>query len=378
MNILIDASCLMKELTGVGVYTLHFLDALFKIDSGNVFHLFFNAMKGELPLMTRSLPGQVTIRRRRFPGKLLLEHWRHFRWPTIETLAGSGPVDVFHSPNFLYQPSACGNVVTTVHDVAFLKSTSYGSRYAGGYHRELLAEHITRARHIITCSGAVRKDLLDLFNLDESRVTVIYHGIDPEFHGTDDPEAVHHRLQKAGYPDRYILSVGTVEPRKNFPFLIRAFHKAMRDCENTRLVIVGRHAEGAPEILRLIRELHLEDRVVLPGYVPGFLLPDLYRGADLCLFPSWDEGFGIPPIEAAACGAPIAVSDIPVFHEILGDAALFFPLDDVETCAAWICRIVQDEAFAAARRESGRLLPGRYSWDEAARKHLKVYEAAAT
>ncbi len=377
MKILIDASCLMKELTGVGVYTQHFLDALFKIDFENTFNLFFNAMKGELPLMTRSISERVTIRRRRFPGKLLLEHWRRFRWPTIEILAGSGSVDIFHSPNFLYQPSTCRNVVTTVHDVAFLKSATYGARYAGSYHRDLLKENIMRARHIITVSGAVRNDLIDLFDLEESRVTVIYHGIDPEFHETDDPEEVRHRLRKAGYPEHYILSVGTIEPRKNFPFLVRAFHKAMRDCGSIRLVIVGRHAEGAPEILRLIHELNLEDRVMLPGYVPGFLLPDLYRGADLCLFPSWDEGFGIPPIEAAACGAPIAVSDIPVFHEILDDAALYFPLDEVDTCAAWIRQAVQDADFTAIRRESGRLLPGRYSWDEAARKHLRVYEAAA-
>lgn len=367
----------MKELTGVGVYTQHFLTELLAIDHDNHYHLFFNALKGDVPLITRSLRPNATFTRRRIPGKLLLEIWRRWQRPTIEELARSNQVDVFHSPNFLYQPSRCRNIVSTVHDIAFLKSGQYGSRYAGKYHRVLLLQHLERARSIIACSNSVKSDLVNMLSISEERISVIHHGIDPQFLEPRDLSATRARLKRAGYPDRYIVSVGTLEPRKNYPLLLEGFSRIAPEFPDLKLVIVGRHADGLVSVSRQIRDLHLDDRVMLPGYVTGDLLPDLYRGACVSVFSSWDEGFGIPPLESIACGTPVVVSDIPVFHETLGDAALYFSLTDLDSLELWLKKVMTDSHFMSLRREIGLKHVERYSWKEAAQKHQRVYENAS-
>jgi len=145
------------------------------IKSENYFTLFMNALKGKTPQIT--LEDNFKVVRRHIPGKMLLEIWRRFRWPLIETLANSRNADIFHSPNFFYQATQCKRIVVTIHDLAFLKETNYGSRYSGKYHRETLLKRLSDITKIIVVSNTVKHDVLELCKVPEEKIEVIHHGL---------------------------------------------------------------------------------------------------------------------------------------------------------------------------------------------------------
>jgi len=140
-----------------------------------------NAMRGPTPGGPLLSSQNVNIIRRRIPGKLLLEFWNRGTWPRIEQLSGKGGFDLFHSPNFLYQPSNTKRVVATVHDLAFVKNQTYGSRYSGKYHRETLQRNLVRADRLIVVTHAVKADLHTLYSIPNKKIRVIHHGLDPHF-----------------------------------------------------------------------------------------------------------------------------------------------------------------------------------------------------
>jgi glycosyltransferase involved in cell wall biosynthesis len=373
VHILIDTSCLMKELTGIGVYTRNLLQALIPLDTAVDYTLFMNALKGPTPEGSLLSNQNVHVIRRHIPGKLLLELWTHCTWPKIEKLTGKGRFDLFHSPNFLYQPSNTKRVVTTVHDLAFVKKQTYGSRYSGKFHRETLERNLHRADKIIVVTHAVKRDLNTLYSISQEKIRVIHHGLDPRFRQSDDLAETKVLLKRAGYPEHYILSVGTIEPRKNFPILIKAFSSLVKLRPELHLVIAGRYAENLKEIERTIRRLHLEDKVIMPGYIGMEVLIGLYKAADLAVFPSWEEGFGFPPLEAAACGVPVIASDIPAHREVLGDAVEYFkPHEDLELKNRLV-QLIENEELKEELRLKGLKKAELYSWAEAARQHLDVY-----
>ncbi|MBN1354844.1 glycosyltransferase family 4 protein [bacterium] len=374
MKILIDASCLMKELTGIGVYTRNLMEALIPLDPEAQYTLLMNAAKGPTPSGFIRENANARIVRRRIPGKLLLESWRRYKWPQIEWLSGTRSYDLFHSPNFIYQPSGIERIVATVHDLAFIKRTDYGSRYSGRYHRDTLRQNLARANRIVAVSDTVKSDIQQLFSIDPDRIRVIHHGLHRRFMPADDIPAVKQRLQKQGYPASYILSVGTIEARKNYPVLIEAFSRFSRLHPHIPLIIAGQFAGSLKDVERRIRQLKLENKVILPGYVAFETLTDLYNGADLAVFPSWEEGFGFPPLEAAACGAPVLASDIPAHREMLGDSIVYFHPEDRDGLSHQLVRMIEDETMTADIRRTALEKARSYTWDAAAKRHLEVYQ----
>lgn len=372
MEILIDASSLMKELTGVGIYLYNLLEKVITLDTSVRFTIFLNALKGQTPHFPWENANNVKIVRKRIPGKMLLEWWRRGLSPCVETLSGCKP-DIFHSPNFFYQKSFTPRIVTTLHDLAFFKRENYGGRYSGRFHREMILRNIKKIDHYIVPSEVVKQDLMVLLKIPEKSISVIRHGINPVFsirEHTIDNEKISHNLL---FPNRYVLTVGTIEPRKNMPLLIQAFRKTASLYPDIHLVIVGKPAEGMDELLEAIDSANLSDRTHLLGYVPLEILVDLYRRAILAVFPSWDEGFGFPPLEALACGAPVLVSDIPVHREILGEAAAYFEPDNLRDLEDMlISALEKPESFIMKKAEAQRQTR-LYSWDQAAAQHLEVY-----
>lgn len=372
MIVLFDGSCLMKELTGIGVYVRDLLEHMIPMDSTIQYVVFMNALKDRTPRFSWEAAPHVRIVRRRIPGKLLLELWRRNAPPAIETLAGCRP-DLFHSPNFLYQRTRRTPVLTTIHDLAFLKRTGYGSRYAGRFHRETLVKNIQRARHCIVVSRTVADDLQQLCGIDRSRITVIHHGLNPVFKPLL-PGAPRH-TSPGGIPAKFLLTVGSVEPRKNIPVLVRSFGRIAADDPDLHLVIAGRRADGIPDVDTAVREAGISDRVIITGYIGLDELVSLYQHALAAVFPSWEEGFGFPALEALACGTPVLASDIPVHREILGDAVWFFEPDSIEALETELRNVLSSPEIRTARRDSGLQRAGEYSWTSAAKKHLAVYRS---
>lgn len=372
MEILIDASSLMKELTGVGTYLYHLLNNMIVMDNSVQYTLFLNAFKGQTPRFIWENAENVRIVRKHIPGKILLELWRRGLPPTIETLADSSP-SIFHSPNFFYQKSRASHVVATLHDLAFLKRTKYGGRYSGDYHRETLLRNIEKIDYCIVPCEAVKEDLITLLKIPEASISVIQHGINPVFSSACQSNNPNESVRQNQFPDRYILTVGTIEPRKNFPLLVQAFQKVALFEPDLHLIIAGKSADGLNDLLQAIEDVSLGDRIHLVGYVTLDVLVELYRKAVLAVFPSWDEGFGFPPLEALACGASVLASAIPVHQEILGDAALYFEPDSINDLEDLLIHALQKpESFVMKKMEAQRQIR-LYSWEQAAAKHLEVY-----
>jgi len=364
----------MKELTGIGIYTRNLLEEMIPLDVSIQYTLFMNASKGPNPRNTTFQLDNVSLIRRRIPGKLLLECWRRVQYPKIEKLAGAKNCHIFHSPNFLYQPSYIKKVVTTVHDLTFLKNKNYGSKYSGAYHRDTLLENLNRASRIIVVSETVRNDLISICNIPADKVRVVRHGLDQRYRSSTDMQSVKKRLQQKGYPDRYILSVGTLESRKNFPMLIDAFSGIAANQPDLFLVIVGRFTEEVRVIEKKIQHLKLKDKVIMPGYIESALLIDLYQGAQLTVFPSWEEGFGFPPLEAAACGVPVVASDISAHREVLKDSALYFSHNNVNQLIEIVINLLMDENQKTRYTKAGLERAELYSWTEAAQEHINIYK----
>jgi glycosyltransferase involved in cell wall biosynthesis len=378
MHILIDASCLLKELTGIGVYARHLLENMIPMDPEINYTLFLNALKGPIPDYSFFGYPHVKTVRRHYPGKLLLESWRTLDIPRIDLLARARNVDIFHSPNFLYQPVRCNHIVATVHDIAFLKKMDYGSRYSGQYHRETLQKNLGYASRIIVVSGAVKSDLIEYCRIKEDIIRVIQHGVNPRFKPTDDRKLAKEKLRQKGFPDKFLLSVGTVEPRKNFSTLISAYAALITKYPDLKLVVAGKLAEAKKEVDVLIRTFGLEGRVHFLGYIEDDLLAILYASAEISVFPSWDEGFGLPLIEAAASGSAVLASDIAAHREVLGESGLFFPPTDCTQLIYLLEQILQKPALQKEYREKALKRALLFSWEKAARHHLAVYRELDT
>lgn len=376
MNVLIDASSLMKELTGIGVYVRELLDHMIPLDSSINYTVFLNALKGQTPRFAWDQLPNVRVVRRRFPGKVLLELWRHNSLPTIEKLAGVKP-DLFHSPNFYYQTSRATKKVATVHDLAFMKRSGYGGRYSGQYHRETLLKNLDEIHHFTVVSASVKLDLMEICQIPSDRISVIHHGMNPVFRPGAVTDSGSSTRNIIGYPNRYILSVGTIEPRKNLPHLVQAFDRFADRSPDMHLVIAGRFADGIGELEQAVERSSHSDRISLHGYVSFDTLLKLYQGAAATVFPSWDEGFGFPPLEAAACGVPVLASDIPVHREILGDTAWFFQPDSVDALVEEMTRCFNDDKGRQQRLQTGLNRARMFSWKSAAQRHIDLYRSIA-
>jgi glycosyltransferase involved in cell wall biosynthesis len=373
MHVLFDASSLMKNISGVGVYALNLVANFLKAPSDVSFHFFLNALKGRSPECFQQAPPLTRITRRRLPGKVLLEVWKRWNWPKIEDLAREAQADIFHSPNFLYQPTRIKRIITTIHDVAFLKAPTYGSRYAGQFHRQTLMRNLAAAASIITVSQSVKRDIINLCKVEPGKITVIPNGVDPRFEPARDPDSIRKQLGLQGYPSDFILSVGTLEPRKNFPSLVHAFASITKKLPDWKLLIAGQYAEDRDRIKQTISDCGLGGKVILTGYIEMAFLIRLVQAARLAVFPSWDEGFGIPPLEAIACGVPVVASDIPVHREILQDAVFYSDAVTPNSLSETIMMALEDSAMKEIRRQKGLELVHRFSWAESARLHLELY-----
>ncbi len=375
MHVLIDASSLLKELTGIGVYTYHLLEEIASMDPSVSFTVFLNALKNPTPYHPAFSSQSINVVRRRFPGKLLLELWRRFPWPTIDSLAHVTDVDVFHSPNYFYQPSCARHVVATVHDLAFFKRADYGARYSGQYHRQMLPKTLSKASKIIAISNAGKKDIKDYFNIPDEKIEVIHLGLSKEFLTPGPTEENKRVLMAKGFPEKYLLSVGTIEPRKNFPVLIEAFAELRKQMPDLHLVLAGRFAEDIQNLRRIITEFNLTSHVHFTGYVDLNVLVKLYSCAMISIFPSWDEGFGLSPLEAIAAGSNVIASDIAAHREVLGDTCYFFTPTDPFQLALLIRKLIASADIRERQRRAGSERVKSFTWRETARKHLEIYRS---
>jgi len=292
----------------------------------------------------------------------------------LPNLLNENRIDIYHGTNYSLPLFAKTKMVLTIFDmISFLSSKWYKSisRYRV---QKLLNLSAKRADKIITGSENSKKDIVNILGIPEEKIKVIYIGVDEEYKIINDQSKLNFVKAKYSISKKFILHVGSMNPRKNIPRLIEAYGKLpMQLLKEYRLVLVGEKGWRSNEILAKIEQLGLKNSVIFTGLVEDDDLPLLMNEASLLAFPSLYEGFGIPPLEAMACGVPVVASNASSIPEVVGDAALLFDPYNVEEMTALICEVLTDEELRDDLVKRGFEHMKHFSWEKAAQETLAVY-----
>lgn len=366
VRIAIDASTISTQ-GGPRTYVLGLLEALLRIDRENEYIVFYND-----PVHLGRFPA---AREMVLPGKNPLTRlWReHVLLPLA---CKRERVDILHCPKSAIPYFAPCPVVVTLHDLIPIKHPETEKLAARIYWRLQIPIAARRSAFIITDSEHARQEIMADFRVAPEKIRAIMLGFDPAMIESRDAAAGAAVRGKYGLPADYILYVGTIQPRKNLDTLIEAFSLLKgKGAFAGKLVIVGRKGWLYDRLFSRIRELNLDGEVVFTGFVPDGELPFIYDGARVFVYLSLFEGFGLPPLEAMACGVPVITSNTTSLPEVVGDAGIAVPPMAVEEVAAALLRVLENEETATAMREQGRRRAKSFSWEAAARETLDIYKA---
>jgi len=299
---------------------------------------------------------------------------RHFLGLSMDRFFAG--VDLFHATEHLLPRLSSIRTVFTLHDLIFLFHPETHKPLNRWFLTLMMPRFLRAADAIIAVSECTKRDAIRFYGIPEENITVIYEGVNPRFRPVG-PEAMAAVRARYDLPEHFILYVGTIEPRKNLTVLLEAFSNLQSAICNLHLVFVGKKGWLYEGFFRRLRELGLEDRVIFTGYVPDEDLPAIYSAAELFVFPSLYEGFGLPVLEAMACGTPVVCSNTSSLPEVAGDAALLVDPTDVCALAGAMERALRDETLRATLRVRGIERARRFTWARAAQETMQVYENVA-
>jgi len=287
----------------------------------------------------------------------------------------SGPCDLFHGTSFDLPPRHAAAAVVTVHDLALLRFPELGTPALRRMVERSRAA-MRRASAVIAVSETTRSDVIELCGVAAERIHVVHNGVSSILQPLPAAVARARATALIGSEEPYLLHVGTLEPRKNLPVLLRAFAAAQHQARPPRLVLAGGRGWGDAPIFATVEALGLSDRVSFLGHIRPSDLPALYSAAQIFVYPSLYEGFGLPVLEAMACGAPVIASTSSALPEVVGDAAALVDATDVDALRSAIEHLGNDPALCATLRSRGLARAKNFTWRIAAQKTLAVYAAA--
>jgi len=364
MRIGIDGRYIQDHFPGIGRYTYNLIQALAKAAPEDSF---------VLPYNPQSVNTRYDLQRLRTPNVEMVSIdlptfslTEQYRLPSLIRHLG---LDLFHSPYYIkpyFLP--CPSVVT-IYDLIPRLYPQYISPWARGIFEMAIRLATVTSRLVISVSQSAKEDLVRLLRVPPSKVWVTPLGVDTQFCPVNE-KAIFNLRQKYDLPEGYILYLGINKPHKNLVRLVEAFAKV----KNRRnLVLAGKEDPRYREVHEVVKQLSLQDRVVFLGQVPEDDLPALYSGAALFVFPSLYEGFGLPLLEAMACGVPVVCSSTSSLPEIAGRAAVMVDPLDVSQLARALERVLGDSDLRASMRQEGLKQAARFSWERTAKETLAVY-----
>ena len=284
--------------------------------------------------------------------------------------------DLYHFMGYVVPYNVKGKVVLTIYDlvVELFPETMEEKN------RELLQKEmyrsIKRADHIVTISNSVKSELINILGIDEKSIDVISPGVDYKVFNTKVSDKENDKIkQKYDLPDKYILYLGTLEPRKNISNLLKAFTNLKKEKKiEEKLVIAGKKGWNYEQIYKIIYENDIEDEVVFTGYVEENEKPSIYQMAKLFVFPSLYEGFGIPVLEAMASGVPVVTSNISSLPEVVGDAGILADPESIDDIEKSIYKVLSDEKLCSELIERGLEQSRKFTWENSANKLCNIYD----
>ena len=368
--IYLDVSAAVHRRAGLGRYAESLARALVAA-SPDQYGLFYNRERGVEPLAGLEHSPTRTV-------GLGYKPWRMLVW--LGQLARVGfdrllpEAELFHATEHLLLPLRSVPTVLTVHDLIFRHLPEHHKPLNRWYLNLTMPLYCRRATHIIAISACTRRDLIAAYDVPPKKITVVHEAAAPRFRPPPS-EAVEAVRAQYGLPERYLLSVGTIEPRKNLTRLLEAFETLHAEGLTDGLVIVGRRGWLYGDFFARLEQSPARDAVIFPGYVPDEDLPAIYAGAQALALPSLYEGFGLPVLEAMACGTAVACSRTSSLPEISGNVALHFEPNDVESLTATLRHLLRDVSLRADLRQRGLEQAARFSWDRVAAETEAIYDA---
>jgi glycosyltransferase involved in cell wall biosynthesis len=362
MRIGIDATPMARRRGGVGWYVARLVGGLAALDGENEYRLYADR---RLETAALKLPAARWM-------SVVAGRWR-LRWAVHRDR-----VDVFHGTNFRLRARGRLGSVVTIHDLSAERLSGLGGRRFG----QRLASARTRrtarrADRVIVHSHSGAADVAAGFGVSPERIAVVPLGVGPEFFPEPPPVQEVVRARLAPGREGFILFCGSLEPRKDVPTLLQAFARLPGARERYRLVLAGGDGRASDEIGSLISRLDLRDAVAREGYLGVPEMRALYAAAALFVLPSLYEGFGLPILEAMACGTPVIAANTSSLPEVVGEAGLLVPPGDPEALAGAMARVLDDADLAADLRQRGLRRAKGFTWEATAAKTLAVYRAVA-
>jgi glycosyltransferase involved in cell wall biosynthesis len=367
MRIAIDAIPLAAAKTGVGHYTdalaeglaRAFPDHQYDLLSPIEFDFDYNSDRPK------------NLNKQFIPVRSIFRKWWLVGLPSLLTIYR---VDLFHGTNYCVPVFAPCPTIVTIHDLSlFTQSQTHevANVQRGKRRMPIMAR---RASLIIAPSEWTRREIVDQLRVSPEKIRVIYEAA-REVMKPSPPHLCQSVLDKHQIRRPYLLFVGTIEPRKNLLTLIRAYDELLRTTTRSpQLVLCGGRGWLYDEVFKLVEDLKLQDQVRFPGYVEDADLPALYSAAEAFVYPSFYEGFGLPPLEAMACGAPVITSDVSSLPEVVGKAGLTHPPNDARALTEAMAKLLGDETAREHFRREGLKQAAKFSWERAARETQSVYD----
>jgi glycosyltransferase involved in cell wall biosynthesis len=367
MHIAIDAHSVGTGLAGNETYAANLIEALAEVDRENRYTVYVTRPEAFERFAGRW--ANVGVQR-------TLPHTPLLRVPfTLSAELRRRPVDLLHV-QYTAPPLAPCPVVATVHDLSFEHLPETFKRRSWMQLRLTVRRTVRRAAHVIAPSEFTRRDLVETYKLDPARVSAIPLAASPRFVPVEDAGEIERVRRLYGLEGEYILAVGSIQPRKNLARLVRAYSGLRRERGRSnlpKLALVGKQAWLYGETLKVIEEEGVRDSVRLTGYVSEGDLPALYTGALCFAYPSYFEGFGLPPLEAMRCGTPVLTGNLTSLPEVVGDAGLTFDPFDTDALARALARLIDDAALRTELRSRGLQRARAFDWRDTARMTLQVY-----
>jgi len=362
MRIGIEVTAAARQGGGIGRYVRELLKTLAQLDRDNRYQLFF-ASPNPVPHPLPPLPDNFSVRHLPFHDIWLARLWHQAQLPIPVELI-TGPVDVYHAPDFTLPPTRVPSLLT-VHDLSFARDPESAAPGLRAYLNAVVPRSVRRATHIVAVSQATKNDLVELYGTPADKISVLYEGVHPIFRPTPNP-AIRAKYGLGGNP--FVLSVSTLQPRKNFRRLIQAFAQLPADFN---LVIAGGKGWLYDDIFAEAEKPAVRGRVFFPGFVPDADLPALYTEAAVLAYPSLYEGFGLPLLEAMACGTPTLTSTVSCLPEVAGGASVLVDPYHAESIARGLKEAVSTPEPWVAK---GLRRAAEFHWEESARRLIALYQ----
>ena len=380
MNIVFDARVLESSYkTGIAWYAHQLLHSLIAVRSPDQVHVLFNSLRRSSPDAHLPADKRVHVHIVKLPV-VLVDAFNNRFWFDAFLPAKLEKIecDVFHGVDFAVPPAGSYGNIVTIHDLQKFINPELMKSPGADWYWYWTKKSLHRATRVIVPSAFVRGSIEQHFPQYAGKVRVVHHGVDAKHFRPIVPEQITAFRRAHGLPEQYILFVGALNRRKNIVVLIQAYARLKKAGRiNCGLVLAGGLGHTShDEIMKVIKDSGVRDSIMLYGYAPQEDLPYLYNGASAFVFPSLHEGFGLPVLEAMACGVPVIASAVTSLPEVVGDAGILFDPTSEEELAEALHTVLTDTARADALRARGFERIKQFTWEATARKTMDVYREA--